>query len=244
MKKIVLTLLIFISSTLVFAQPNYTYTLMQNGNNNSKETYVNNNITTPITQIGITEDVYVQNGEEKGLEVEWNAWHANVRNIIFNEITKLRFPKNYFLYYVFPLYDNQSISDVVLIYIPESSVRKEGMHIYFKQNSDFYMYVYSSNKYFKLRLANSITQIGKYTILDSVNKAERKQINSMQVPYSSVYQPIAKKIYSQSNSGYLKFPAKSKRTRVIISDGITDIKQFLSADDYTDSDFDDIERIK
>ena len=52
--------------------------------------YVDEEITTPLTQIGIPQELLTIQKDEDGLVVSWNQWHADV----FNKITEKVFVYN------------------------------------------------------------------------------------------------------------------------------------------------------
>ena len=121
MKKIILTLLISSISLTSYAKPNYSYTINQTPTQtqyNTQGVYVNEEITTPISQIGVPEHYLQPQVEEKGLEIEWNEWHANLRNYVmkkqfFSNIPNI-FRNNALYSIVYTVHKNGQVSDVIV----------------------------------------------------------------------------------------------------------------------------------
>ena len=83
MKKIILTLLILTIGSSAFAKPNYSYTFEPiQAPSKYSGTYIDEEMNIPVSQIGLPEQYTQPQVEEKGLEIEWNEWHAKVRNYI------------------------------------------------------------------------------------------------------------------------------------------------------------------
>ena len=109
--------------------------------------YVDEEITAPITQIGIPEEYWEPQVEENGLEIAWNQWHANVRNQLFRSIKNRDWPQGYSIWIIYTVDLNKNISNIVFMYYPEQAILNKNNVGYLKQNTDFYLYLYDSNKF-------------------------------------------------------------------------------------------------
>lgn len=245
MKKIILTLLILIIGTSVFAKPNYTYTTSDTPASAYSGTYVNEEITTPITKIGIPEEYLETQVEEQGLEIVWNQWHADVRNLVYNKLQKYdKFPSSQYLCeYIYTVDKNKSISNIVIVYIPGTAILPTKI---IDPHSEFYMYVDSTKKYYRLKQYTMLPVNASRIrlILQSVLKSNAIVEEEMyKVPYAVLFEPMAEVIRKCEQNKVLTFPEKSKRTSVVVTQGITNIKRIQDDDsEYKASEFNDTER--
>lgn len=239
-------LILFLISSIVLpgiAKQNYTYTLTPCNNNgdNHTGTYINNEITTPITQIGIPEEYTQPEVVEQGLEVVWNEWHANTRNQMHRYIKGSPFPKNFLIELLYTVDVNKDISNIVAIYVPENAILKINNTAYLDQNSIFYLYQYESNKFYKLSYLSGPIRIATDRIDKILNNSSKTQISFKQVPYWVIFPKLGERIKSFSGNKHLTFPAKTRRTSVVVKHGFTDI-DYLKGGDYKATDFSDIEK--
>lgn len=237
-KYIILTLIIL--SLPTFAAPNYTYTMGTQNNNYNNYTgyYVNEEITTPITKIGGLENLSTEefNEEEKGLEILWNQWHADVRNII---VRKSALAENTLIYLYYKVNNNQNIYDIVVISIKESDLSKSPIAII--ANRSFYAYSQSANKYYILSSPNNIS-IGIGDMTKSLPNANCKEVGKYMIPNYQVLEKLVNSVKDLNKNNVLIFPQKSKRTSVQVSQGITTIDWLKMGRDLTATDFNDIEK--
>ena len=74
----------------------------------------------PLIEIGVSDELLKPQQEEKGLEIVWNKWRADVANKKINN--DVHSTENYLIYLYFTVHSDKSITDTVAIYIPESSM--------------------------------------------------------------------------------------------------------------------------
>lgn len=241
MKKIILTLLIFITGTSAFAQPNNTYTANNIPASAYSGTYVNEEITTPLTQIGIPEEYLAPQAEEEGLEIVWNQWHADVRNQLFKSIKNSDWPQGYSIWIIYTVDLNKNISNIMFLYYPAQVILNKNNAGYLKQNSDFYLYLYEPNKFYKLSLTNEPILLSSDRFEKIIQNSAQTQINYKQFPCWAAFLSLGKKVKSFSGNDCLAFPEKTKRTKVIVRQGLTDI-DWLKNGNYEADMFNDIEK--
>ena len=238
-KNFVLTMLIFVISLSAAAgKPNYTYTMSETPASAYSGTYVNEEITTPITQIGIPEEYLEPQVEEEGLEIAWNEWHANVRNFILDKLKKADCPGSKYIYiFIYTVDKNKSIYNITILYFPATAL--SGMKVI--PNSEFYMYVDRTKKYYKLKLPrSSLLSVLEYELI--LKQAEAADEDMYKVPYAVLFAPMAEVIKKCSQNKVLTFPENSKRTSVVVDQNLTNIKELMSTRKYNATDFNDIER--
>lgn len=245
MKKIFLALLISTISLSAFAKPNYSYTINQTPIQtpyNTQGVYVNEEITTPITQIGIPEEYTQPEIVEQGLEIVWNEWHANTRNQMLKNLKQTSLPKKYLMKLVYTVDINKNISNIVMIYIPENAILKINNTSYLDQNSVFYLYQYESNKFYKLSYLSDPIRTASDHIDKILNNSSKTQISFGQVPYWATFPKLGERIKSFSGNKHLTFPSQTRRTSIVVKQGFTDIDWLKMGRALTATDFNDIEK--
>lgn len=203
--------------------------------------YVDEEITAPITQIGIPEEYWEPQVEENGLEIAWNQWHANVRNQLFRSIKNRDWPQGYSIWIIYTVDLNKNISNIVFMYYPEQAILNKNNVGYLKQNTDFYLYLYDSNKFYKLSLTNEPILLSSDEFDKILQNSVQTQINFKQFPYWAAFLSLGQKIKGFSGNECLTFPEKTKRTTVIVRQGLTDI-DWLKSGNYEAAMFNDIEK--
>lgn len=244
MKKIILTLLISSISLTNYAKPNYSYTINTTPIQTQSDyqgVYVNEEITTPITQIGLPEEYTQPEIVEQGLEIVWNEWHANTRNQMLRNIKGSSLPKNFLIELLYTVDINKNISNIVAIYVPKNAILKINNTAYLDQNSVFYLYQYESNKFYKLSYLSDPIRIATDCIDKILNNSSKTQISFGQVPYWVTFPKLGERIKSFSGNKHLTFPIQTRRTSVVVKQSFTDI-DYLKGGDYKASEFNDIEK--
>ena len=227
-----------------FAKPNYSYTINQTPiqtQYNTQGVYVNEEITTPITQIGLPEEYTQPEIVEQGLEIVWNEWHANTRNQMLRNIKGSSLPKNFLIELLYTVDINKNISNIVAIYVPKNAILKINNTAYLDQNSVFYLYQYESNKFYKLSYLSDPIRIATDCIDKILNNSSKTQISFGQVPYWVTFPKLGERIKKFSGNKHLTFPIQTHRTSVVVKQGFTDI-DYLKGGDYKSTDFNDIEK--
>lgn len=248
MKKIILTLLIFIIGTAVFAKPNYSYTQSDTQSSAYSGTYVDEEITTPLTQIGIPEEYLEPQVEEQGLEIIWNQWHADVRNFMSSQIGNKKMNYKEVVKILYTVNKDKSISDIVAIYIPYEAFSSKFTQVssnkldyaYF---TCIYMYVHSTGKCYELELSGPVNYSIK-TILKSAKPREISFLRKYSLTDINYVISAAKTIKKAEHNQILTFPNGSKRTSVNVSHGMTNIPSLELRGGYTADMYDDVETIK
>ena len=190
---------------------------------------------------------YVEQEDISGLEINWNQWHADVRNAISKFLCwriypfkKFNRPLNGILDFIYKIDANQNISDIVLVSFPRNMIIRNGQYVYYKANSDFYMYVYQTDKFYKLQLQEDLKH-DVYNLTETINLSTITPIEAPKVPYYLLYKPFAERLQAFSGNKVLIFPKKTKRTFMVISQGFTNIEWLVSSS-YLAKFFNDIER--
>lgn len=237
MKKLLLTLFVLIFGLAAYAKPNYSYTLSPAPSSAYSGTYVNEEITTPISQIGVSSSFFEQDEVEKGLEIAWNQWHANVRNKV---LSTSRIPKRSVVYLFYNVDKYKNISDIVIVYAQEKCFIK-GDTAYLKANSPFYAYVQGSHKYYKLTLPQQ-SKTGTSSMTSALKNAQATEVSLYSIPDFTYFAQITTTLRKLNLDKVLTYPVGSKRSIVKVSQGITNIDWIKGKDKYKASEFNDIER--
>ncbi len=272
MKKIILTLLILTIGSSAFAKPNYSYTFEPiQAPSKYSGTYIDEEMNIPVSQIGLPEQYTQPQVEEKGLEIEWNEWHAKVRNYVV-EHKHDNIPSEYLLadawitdrnssvfFLIYTVHKTGKITDIILLnfnktYLEEKYIRhkittaKDGKNRFKPEFSvcmkkagerGFRHYTYTLNQ---------DTILTSKTILETFKNAtfvkEMSWLDSVWVT-NTMAKRIAKNIESFSGQSVLKFPEKSKRNQVVVTQGYSYIKDLenFTIDEYKASNFNDIEKV-
>ena len=241
MKKIFLTLLVLFIGLSAYAKPNYSYTTSSTKYDYSG-TYVDEEIDTPITQIGLPQEFFEEQVEESGLEIVWNSWHARVRNKVLNSIHYINYSDKYAICKVYLVDKNRNISNIVVFILYENNIYKEGKDGFIIPNKDFYIYKNDENKFYKMQVHENGMKIRPQNFTKILAAAEYTPVGFYAVPESSSYVKTARKIEEISGLSLLKFPKKSKRTKVVVTQGTTNIDYLKGDGKYLPKDFNDIER--
>ena len=283
MKKIFLTLLIFSLGLSAFAKPNYSYTVHQtptpiqtnnsvynydympqtNQTSNTQATsnsnygiYVDEEITTPLTQIGLPEYYLQPQEEEKGLEIEWNEWHANVRNYIMKDVMLKNilygFATDSLYCVIYTVHKDKSISDIIVVQLKRNDYANDKITIKGKGpylDSEFGVAIKQNGESsYKTRIykAPNFDIKQNSTPVDLLNVgAYQKDAKFFNLVEVYVADKVAKNIEKSAYNSVWAFPVKSKREKMVVSQiialGFTP-EGFVDA--YKSSNFNDIEKIK
>ena len=272
MKKIILTLLILITGTSVFAKPNYTYTMSETPASAYSGTYVDEEITTPLTQIGIPEEYLEPQAEEQGLEIEWNEWHEKVRDYIFDNIDngipdELLSDKNWnavnrdsLHYLIYTVHKSGAITDVIILTFHRAAgasnnkyriVQIDNSSVLFSPEFDVCMRENGKNSFKNyIFTLNQDTILSSDKITDILKKSSvvkgLSRADSANIKYRIACMR-AQNIESYSEQSFLNFPAQSRRDMVVVTQGFAHPSlslNLLFTDYYDASNFNDTERIE
>ena len=149
MKKVFASLLLFCLVSPCFAKPNYSYTVEPVSQTNGYSgAYVDEEITVPISQIGLPQE-YMEPEviqEEKGLEIVWNKWHANVWNKVLSDVRAVSTLAKHLTFNLMTVDRNKNISDIIVIFVPEASLTRVQNEGYLTPESNIYMYIHERNQ--------------------------------------------------------------------------------------------------
>ena len=244
-------LFITIISSLAFvlsaaASPNYSYSTKQSS---YQGTYINEEIDVPTTKIGLPQEYTQSQVKEKGLEIEWNEWHARIRNKITKDISSTLTPQNYIIAAMCTIDKNQNISDIVVLYFPRTSLKIVSGVAYVKNEAPFYIYMHTPKKYYRTTInSNKLFTLGKLgkdeqeEISAILKIAKFQEVSYNRVPYYKFYRQVAFKIKQRQGQAVLRFPQSSKRSKVSVTGGVTDILSIQTVIQYTSDMFNDLER--
>lgn len=191
-----------------------------------------------VPQILQDEDSY----EEKELTLEWNQWHADVRNELKKPVTTPMYKKS-FVDYVFYVDNKGNLSDIFVIMCtslaldtPIPQIKKDGI---------FYGYSYDENQFYKFKAPKSFLCSKTWSSISALASSMTvTPVDSKYVPYKDVLQQMASGIKSSEGNSFYKYPTGSKRTKMKVSCGW---KWYLweGGNSYFNaSDFNDVEKIK
>ena len=250
-KNLIITLLI-ITGFLVYSGPNYSYTMSETPASVYSGTYINESIKAPLTQIGIPDEYLEPQVEEQGLEIEWNEWHARVRNKIMNDMLHTNYISKSLYYFIYTVHKNGEISNIITAQFVEddSEFYKITINNHEKPRFD-YEYAVSMKKESDNNYKTYIYNIGNYNLstkdgvlIDALKqKRNKKNATLFDRPYAT--KQMAKQIEKAAKSPVLNFPAKSKRDKVVVYQTITidlDIPEVKTQN--KSSDVNDIETLK
>ena len=239
--KILILTLILMLCLPTFAKPNYSYSTNTIKYDYSG-TYIDEEITTPISQIGLPQEFLEEQKEEAGLEVVWNSWHAKVRNKVLNSIRYLIYPEKHLTCKVYLVDKNKNISNIIVFILEEDNIYFENNRVYVKPNTDFYIYKNDENKFYKMRVYQEGIETKSTEFSKILASAEYTPVGFYAVIESGYYVKVARKIEELNGKSVLNFPKKSKRTKVVVSQGTTNIGYLSGGSRYYSKDFNDIER--
>ena len=292
MKKIFLTLLIFSLGLSAFAKPNYSYTVHQtptpiqtnnsvynydympqtNQTSNTQATsnsnygiYVDEEITTPLTQIGIPQELLTIQKDEDGLDISWNQWHADV----FNKITEKVFayniwgevvgafvgediinkhPTNCIFYISATVNSERDISNIIVVIVKGNGMEFKNSKALITKNTSITMYSNNNGKYYSLSYTGepiNINAKGLDTegairkILTNSKLVELSNDNDFDMKYSK---KTCENLKTLSGKSFLKFPTNSKRKTQNIYYAISDLDNINKIQEATADMFDDVEK--
>ena len=241
MKKIILIILLLFTGLSASAKPNYSYATNTSNYDYSGE-YIDQEITTPVYQIGLPQDFFEEQKEEAGLEIIWNSWHAKVRNNVLSATRYEIYAEKNLTYMAYIVDKNKTISNIIVIVLNENNIYAENKKSYLKPNTDFYIYKNVENKFYKMQIHQKGMRLVASNIPKILSAAQYTPVGFYAVPESSYYVKVARKIEALSEKTFLKFPNKSKRTKVVVTQGTTNIDWLIVGQRYKSTDFDDIER--
>lgn len=162
-----------------------------------------------------TNDEKVAAEEEEELNIDWNKWHADVRNKVSHS-WHIIIESHYFDYLLeFSAYvdANKNISDIAVVYVPWGSVDLSNATIRF--NEDAYIYYYSKNKFYKLTAVSYTIWLGKDgRVLNQMNKFKVSDIDEKDVPNNDFIKHYAQAVNDLNGDSVLTYPKGTKRTKV------------------------------
>ena len=190
-----------------------------------------------------------QEVEEKEILLEWNKWHAKVRNIIYtNRYSKGMLRPETSYAYNFYVDKNQKVSNVVVYHFPKDTITaKDGSERmwWIWYNQPFYAYSLKQDTYYKLKATKSV-KVSKNNLTEIVKNSEVVSIvKQHQVPWvGSDMKKFANNITRLETvfGKSLVFPAGSKREKILVVALYR--HTYGQGSDYTENDFDDVEKIK
>ena len=218
--------------------------------------YVDEEITTPLTQIGIPEYYIQPQEEEKGLEIEWNEWHANVRNYIMKDIMLKNilygFATNSLYCISYTVHKDKSISDIIVAQLKRNDYANYKITIQGKDpylDSEFGVAIKQNGESdYKTRIykAPNFDIKRNSTPVDLLNVgAYQKDAKCFNLGGVYVANKVAKNIEKSAYNSVLAFPAKSKREKMVVSQIVVlGFRPEGFVDSYKSSKFNDLEKIK
>ena len=245
MKKVFALLLLFCLSLPSFAKPNYSYSVEPvNTSTNYSGAYVNEEISVPVSKIGLPQE-YMEPEVvqvEKGLEIVWNEWHAKVRNKVLSDVRGSSTPSKHLTFNLMTVDRNKNISDIIVIYVPETSLTRVRDVGYVTPDSDIYMYIYEKNTYYKIKVKDKFLEAKRKNIEKILSNSDIIETNFYTIPNFDYFAPLAQRIQNRQGDSYLAFPKGSKRSSMVVTQGTTDISWLKAGSKYMPEDFNDTER--
>lgn len=269
MKKIILILLMFIICLPTFAKPNYSYTINQTQIQTPIEyqgAYVNEEITTPITQIGIPQELITVQEEEKELEISWNQWRADVFNNLSNKIDKYnlwgditsaiigddfinRHPENCVFMISATVSSEGYINNIITLIIKEKGMQFKNSQALVTKNTSITMYSYNDDMFYSLYYLGEPININEQKTVDDGEWTRMILSNCRLVNlnnYTNFDRKYSKKKCEQlkklSGEAFLAFPVNSKRKYTNIYHGMTDIEKIITVKKATADMYNDVEK--
>lgn len=269
MKKFIVLFLIYILTLPTFAKLNNSY-LANIKNYDYSGVYVEEDINTPISKIGIPKEIF-ENQQEAGLEISWNKWHADVSNELARrindisiEIAKELFinllqssenldinsiPQNFMCLTTAKVNSDKTVEDVISIIIPRDSFDIQKSHVYVTENSKFYMYNAETKKYYRWFYHGEPIDFNvdngngdAKVIKKLLSNGKMLEQNYEEILFPKFLVQVANKVSGLSGKYIMEFPAKSKRKYVNIYFGTTDIIEIQTIREATEDMYNDIER--
>lgn len=239
--KILILTLVLMLCLPTFAKPNYSYST-QTTQYDYSGTYVDEGISTPISKIGLPQEFMEEQQEEAGLEIVWNSWHAKVRNKILEATRGKVFYKEHVTCKVYLVDKNKNISNIIVFTLLKENIYIENNNIYVKPNTDFYVYKNDENKFYKMRVYQEGFKVKSTEFTKILAAADYTPVGFYAVKDSNFYVDVARTIEGMSGKSFLKFPNKSKRTKVVVAQGSTNIGHLRGDGKFHSKEFNDIER--
>jgi hypothetical protein len=224
-----------------FAKPNYSYSTNTTKYDYSG-TYINEEINVPVTKIGIPQEFFEEQKEETGLEIVWNSWHAKVRNKVLEAVRYLNYSKKHLVCKAYLVDKNKNVSDIIVCVLHEDNMYIENKNVYVKPNIVFYAYKNDENKFYKMQVHQEGLKASSSEFTKILAAAEYTPVGFYAITESNYYVKVARKIEELNGKSVLKFPKKSKRTKVVVTQGTTNIGYLKGDGKYHSRDFNDIER--
>lgn len=245
MKKIYTLLLLLSLSLPCFAKPNYSYSVEHiNQSNAYSGAYIDEEINVPISKIGLPEE-YMEpevTQVEKGLEIVWNKWHANVRNKVLSDVRAADTPDNHLTFNLMTVDRNKNISNIIVIYVPETSLTRVQNEGFLTPESEIYMYIYEKNMYYKIKIKDKFLEANRKNLEKMLSNSDIIPTEFYSIPNFGYFVPLAQRVQKRQGDSYLSFPEGSKRVSVVVTQGTTDIDWIKAGTKYVPEDFNDTEK--
>lgn len=186
--------------------------------------------------------------EEKWLELEWNKWHAKVRNIIYqNNYSKGLLSSETSYAYNFYVDNNQKISNIVVYFFPKETLNAKDNSAglwWTKENQPFYAYSLEQNVFYELQITKNV-KLSKNNLIDVVKSANVVcTLTESKTPRGKKMKNLANNITRLETifKRALIYPTGSKRTKVLVTALYR--HTYGQGSDYTEKDFNDSEKVK
>lgn len=270
-KNFITILLILIFTSPTFAEPYNSYSTKKPRYDYSG-VYVNEEISVPITKIGIPREIF-ENQEEVGLEISWNKWRANVFNDLAYRIQNIsielaeklitsileldnnndiyNFPHNFMCLATAKINSDRTVENVITMIIPKESFDIQPYHVYASKNSKIYMYNSEARKYYRWFYQGEPIDFNidngngdEKVIKKLLSNGKIYELSREDVLFPTYLEKVASKIKGLSGRSIIEFPAQSKRKYVNIYFGTTDIIEIHTIRKATEDMYNDIERYK
>lgn len=219
----------------------------------NKDTFTPKEYTLTLEELLNQQEEDVEEADEE-LAIDWNQWHANVRNAVDKEVSSQinKFFSlsgyNFWCEYYFYVDKYKQISDIVVLYIyktavnvPKNAVNKEKCA---------YVYYYSTNKFYKLRALSDTIYFGKDRnnakyLLDKIKSFKVTTVSKDYVPEPEAMKAAAKAIKTFSSSAVLAYPQGTKRTKVKVHYATVPLSwKWNAVSSFKAGHFNDIEKTK
>ncbi len=268
MKKIITTILLLILGLPTFAKPNYSYSTEPiQIQNNYQGIYVNEEVDVPITQIGIPQELLQTQIEEKGLEISWNSWRANVFNVLADKVNTYNIiggiagvilgidpinrnlPDDFVFYITATVNSDKQISNIIALLVKKEGIEFKDSQAFITKNCSISMYSYNDDKYYTLRYMGEPFDLNKDSKADDsseiiaiLSNCKLIDLNNYTDSTRKYLKKQSEKLNKLSGETFWEFPKNSKRKSTNIYFGITDIYNIGSVDKATENMYSDIER--
>ena len=190
----------------------------------------------------------IQEQEEKWLELEWNKWHAKVRNIIYqNKYSQGLLSSETSFAYNFYVDNNQKLSNIVVYFFPKETLNAKDNSAglwWIENNKLFYAYSLDQNVFYELQTTKHV-KLSKSNFIDVVKSARvTRTLTEFKTPKGKQMKKMANNITKLETifKRALVYPAGSKRTKVLVVALYR--HTYGKGSDYTEKDFNDVEKVK